>query len=854
MLSENKVHGPPVGKTPELLKQYGNIIAEQERKGFIERVPEDDNTSHTHYIPHHPVRKESSTTPIRIVYDCSCKQSHDSPSLNDCLHAGPPFLNDLSAILLRFRQHSFAFSADIEKAFLHVFLDETDRDDTRFLWLSDPNNPSSPFDTYRFKVVLFGATSSPFMLNATLKFHLARYANATSEDLLHNLYVDNLLSGCDSEEAAIQYFTEARAVLGSAGFNLRSWSSNSSSLQTTASQHQVCENKNPVKVLGMFWNTETDSIHLSPCSGMDNPTAITKREVLRWSSTIFDPLGLITPVTISAKLFLQQLWQKNISWDTTLNHDLFTRWMAIAHAITDATTLSLCRKYSALLPIPQSTSTYLHVFADASFKAYGAVAYIQQDNGSPSFVISKSRAAPLKQLTLPRLELKAAVLAAKLSSFVKTSLSLDCTVQLWSDSQIVLHWISSLKPLQPFVNRRVVEIRAISSCWKYCPSTDNPADLLTRGITAEQLRTSVHWLHGPTWLPTQQDWPTWDPADVLLTCLELQCVEHSCSDQTVSPQKPPAMYTVARVIDINNYSNLTKLLAVTAYVLRFTNNAKHTSPNSATHLSPAELSLANMKWVHAVQHEQFSAEIQNLQQSKSPQLSLVRQLRLFLDNDMLLRCGGRIHNAPLSELAKFPYLLPPKHHFTNLVILQAHTQLHHSGVNATLTLLRQRYWIPSGRQRVRSLLRKCVTCKKVAGKPYAAPDPPPLVKDQLNASCPFEVTGVDYTGALYVHTNSGEQRVYICLFTCAVSRTIHLEIVCDLTLQCFLQAFRRFVSRRSLSRLMLLDNISTYQAAAEELQTLFSSAALSEDLARRGVKWQFIPKRAHGSGAFGSIS
>ena len=155
---------------------------------------------------------------------------------------------------------------------------------------------------------------------------------------------------------------------------------------------------------------------------------------------------------------------------------------------------------------------------------------------------------------------------------------------------------------------------------------------------------------------------------------------------------------------------------------------------------------------------------------------------------------------------------------------------------------------------MQSLLRKCVTCKKVAGKPYAAPDPPPLVKDQLNASCPFEVTGVDYTGALYVHTNSGEQRVYICLFTCAVSRTIHLEIVCDLTLQCFLQAFRRFVSRRSLSRLMLLDNISTYQAAAEELQTLFSSAALSEDLARRGVKWQFIPKRAHGSGAFGSIS
>ena len=185
------------------------------------------------------------------------------------------------------------------------------------------------------------------------------------------------------------------------------------------------------------------------------------------------------------------------------------------------------------------------------------------------------------------------------------------------------------------------------------------------------------------------------------------------------------------------------------------------------HLLPAEFSLANAKWIHAVQHEQFSAEFQNLQ-SQSQRLSLVQQLRLFLDKDMLLRRGGRIYNAPLSELAKFPYLLPSKHHFTDLVILQAHTQLHHSGVNATLTLTRQRYWIPSGRQRVRSLLRKCVTCKRVAGKPYAAPDPPPLVKDRLNASRPFEVTGVDYTGALYVRSNTGEQKVCLPLHLCGI--------------------------------------------------------------------------------------
>ena len=156
---------------------HGGIIEEQEKRGFIEKVDTTSSKTNIHYIPHHPMRKESTTTPIRIVYNCSCKQSPTVPSLNDRLHPGPPFFNDLSAILLRFYQHRFAFSADIKKAFLHVYLDKADRDSTHFLWLSDHEDEHSPFITYRFKVVLFGATSSPFMLNAALTFHLTQNAS-----------------------------------------------------------------------------------------------------------------------------------------------------------------------------------------------------------------------------------------------------------------------------------------------------------------------------------------------------------------------------------------------------------------------------------------------------------------------------------------------------------------------------------------------------------------------------------------------------------------------------------------------------------------------------------------------------
>ena len=189
-----------------------------------------------------------------------------------------------------------------------------------------------------------------------------------------------------------------------------------------------------------------------------------------------------------------------------------------------------------------------------------------------------------------------------------------------------------------------------------------------------------------------------------------------------------------------------------------------------------------------------------------------------MDCDQLLRCGGRIHNAPLSESAKFPYLLPSRHHFTVFIIQQAHAVQLHSGVNATLTMLRQKYWIPFARQRIKSIIHKCVVCKKTSGKPYSKPDPPPLVKSRGNQVNPFVVTGVDFTGALYVRTTEGERKVYLCLFTCAASRAIHLEIVTDLTVESFLQAFRRFAGRRSIPKLLLSDNASTYLAAAEELK------------------------------------
>ena len=169
---------------------------------------------------------------------------------------------------------------------------------------------------------------------------------------------------------------------------------------------------------------------------------------------------------------------------------------------------------------------------------------------------------------------------------------------------------------------------------------------------------------------------------------------------------------------------------------------------------------------------------------KTPRTLLVRQLRLFLDTNGLLRCGGRIHNAPVSETIKFPYLLPSRH---SLI----HVRLCHSGTASTVTALRQSYWIPAARQYVKSILHNCVTCRKITGKPYPAPDPPPLPRLRAQDVNPFTFTGVDFTGALYVRQGKGEVKVYLCLFTCATTRAIHLEIVQDLTADMFLLALLR---------------------------------------------------------------
>ena len=354
------------------------------------------------------------------------------------------------------------------------------------------------------------------------------------------------------------------------------------------------------------------------------------------------------------------------------------------------------------------------------------------------------------------------------------------------------------------------------------------------------------WRSGPSWLlSTPETWPSWTPpGHSLLTQTEDLTDTEEASITPEDPYKQPGLH---HLLQTQKFSCLSRLVNITTYILRFVKNCKGNKQVKKTGpLTPIERDEAIRRLIQNAQRN----IIVSLPSKAMKRVPLVRHLRLFKDKFNLLRSGGRIHNAPLADSTKFPILLPPRSELTKLIITETHTRQLHSGVNATLTALRQRYWVPSGRQLVKKIISKCVTCRKINGTAYNPPEPPPLPKARLQQTRPFEITGVDFTGALYLKGSGTENKAYICLFTCATTRAIHLEIVTDLSVPTFILAFRRFAARKSLPKLIMSDNASTYTSAAEELKKLFESTVLKETLNRQHVEWRFIPKRAPWFGGF----
>lgn len=339
------------------MQEYGTVIQDQVVKGVIKKV-DNSQTSHpgkTHYLPHHPViRRNKETTKLCIVYDASIK-INGNPSLNVCLYSGPSLLPSIADVLIRFRFHKAALVTDIEKAFLMVSISPSDRDALRFVWLDDIHKDNPKEVVYRFCRVVFGVTSSPFLLNATIRQHLQKYAEENPElinALSNSLYLDDLTSGDSTVERAFYLFVKSKEIMADCGFNLRKWQSNSWQLRqitqgcdkfpdhkarhtatkgsfreedetytkTTIGMENLADAMCEQKVLGVSWNFLEDylTFPLKPLAQLASELPPTKRSILKVVAKILDPLGVISPVTLQMKLLFQELCKQKINWDDPL--------------------------------------------------------------------------------------------------------------------------------------------------------------------------------------------------------------------------------------------------------------------------------------------------------------------------------------------------------------------------------------------------------------------------------------------------------------------------------------------------------------------------------------------------------
>jgi len=897
---------------PDILLEYDAVIKDQIKRGIVEVVdtPEPGEEGKVHYLPHHAViRKDKSTTKLRVVYDASCKST--GPSLNDCLYTGPTMSQKIMEIILRFRSHKLALAGDIEKAFLNISVVKEDRDVLRFLWIDDVSKDTPNIVVLRFTRVTFGVTSSPFLLNATLNFHIERYRQQDSEfveTMTRATYVDDVSTGAETVDKAYELYLKSKVRLAEGGFNLRKFVTNSAELrqqiedneaniekcmnstseshnlsvdthtdETHLNQVQSSECTTEHKILGVQWNFNEDNFiyDLNSLGMYASNLEPTKRNVAAVAAKFYDPIGFLSPVTLQIKLLLQEICITKVGWDEELNDELKQRWKRIVESLLNSETILLDRCYFSEVK-EQVVSCNYHGFCDASNQAYAAVVYLQVRTTTSTyvkFVGSKTRVAPLDKQTIPRLELVSALILARLIVTITEALEKEVpadSINCWTDSTVALYWIIQVeKEWKQFVQNRVREIRTLvpAHAWKHCPGIENPADIPSRGMSAPELSCCSTWRTGPAWLSESNLEPTLDEnssMDPPAECLDEMTLKKR--NQQVSLLVTEESIHISELIKCDRFSSLQRLLRVTALVIKFvrilrsrvknreTMNKSTRALRSRTREFSKEEEIKTITETDITEAELYwIKEVQDVMTRNHRYKYWNQEFGAFTDEQGVIRCGGRISNAQIPYGTKHPILLDGNHQYSILLIKDCHLKVMHNGVKETLTELRTRFWLVKGRHTVRKIIHNCVICRKFEGRPYNAPMSPPLPESRIKECPPFTFTGIDFAGPLYVSEGKKKPsyKVWICLYTCCVTRAVHLDIVPNMTPEAFIRSLRRFAARRGLPSKIISDNGTTFQAASKMLISLMNDPSVRRHLAEERIEWSFnLPRAPWWGGVF----
>lgn len=825
-------------RSPELKCMYSDFLKEYLALGHMTRI--DTIPTPYYYLPHHCVQRESTTTKLRVVFDAGAKTT-SGKSLNDLQYIGPPLLNDLVGILLRFRQFAYVACADVEKLFRQVNVQSDQRQLQLIMWRE---NKQDAIGIYQLNTVTYGTASAPYLAMRCLR-QLAYDCTdeSVSDKILNSFYCDDFIYSHNDKQELLTLCKKVTEVLKTGCFPLRKWYFNfdvSSSDSFTKSLS--LDKTTQCKTLGLRWCNSSDQLHFKTNLNINiDITQLTKRKILSIISQVYDPLGLLAPNIIITKILIQQLWLRKIDWDEPVPSDLACSFIKLITSL----------QHLSEINIPRHVTTQyiqhleLHIFTDASQDAYGACAYLRSTCERTNKVVvrllcAKSKVAPLKVVSIPRLELCGALVGARLYKKIAASMNFTFDkVYFWSDSTIVLGWLRTHPTLlKTFVQNRVCEINDLTTgcAWSHVQGVFNPADLLTRGIHLTELIHNDLWWIGPRFI-LDGDYDNYT-SDIPLTDLP-----------ETKPNKVVGLYVSCNVFPFGNFSSFIRMIRAAAYILRFVHNTRHKTERKHGSLTVDELRKSTILLARLSQIDSFPQEYALLS-NKSSNIKFPRNmsgLNLFLDKDLVIRVGGRLNNSiDFTYDKKHPVLLSSKHKFTLLLFEYKHRYLCHAGPQLLLSTIREEWWPLGGRNLARSIVHKCVRCVRLNAKTLS-PIMGDLPSSRLIPGFPFMHTGTDYCGPVYILNRQGRGsrliKCYICIFVCFATRALHLELVTTLSAEGYLLCLKRFISRRGKPAIIFSDNGRNYIGAAKELGEFLSkqSNALIEGAALDGISFKFIP-------------
>ena len=834
-------------KNPELSSQYHRFLEEYLSLGHM--VPTNDDSKFV--IPHHCVSKvDRGEIKLRVVFDGSVKTSLGS--LNDHLFVGPALQNDIRDILLNFRAHAVVFVTDAVKMYRQILVDPLDRPYQQILWRFDN---ADAIQRYNLCTVTYGLSCAPFLALRTLQqLRLDEGANfpLASEVLRRDIYIDDLATGTSSLEGALILTRQVIDLMRRGGFELGKWASNHPELMRAIQPHPAenisevhwdHKDDTSIKVLGLKWNPSSDCFSYNLNAP---PTILSKRGILSTVARVFDPLGFLGPFMLLMKSFIQELWKLRLDWDDEIPSNLANDWQQLIQELDLLSNIHVPR----FVVSAEAFQFQIVGFCDASLKGYCGALYIRTITSTgiaSQLLTAKTKLAPVKAVSIPRLELCGAHLLAKLYHSIQGFLQLLPATghppTFFSDSTIVLGWLRTpTYRLKTFVGNRVSQIAELTdlSLWRHVNTHDNPSDWGSRGCLPRDLIHNSMWWSGPGWLSQpERTWPSED---------EMQhnsLPELKAEPISVLISIPTGLqFCISWMERISSYE---KLIRIVAFITQAMYN-RLSSPSNSKRKSYIQFKEAEKSCVKAVQRFYF---FEGLEPSLLKIPSKFSSLNPFIDSNGLLRVGGRLTNSNLPEFWKQQILLPPQAHLTHLIVEHYHKLLLHPGPNLQQAVIQTRFWIPAARRLIRQRTFSCLKCYKSKAK-LITPMMGDLPTYRVEGGRAFLHVGVDFAGPFTVKESHRRKapchKSYLGLFVCMATKALHLEIVSNQSTDAFLAAFSRLISRRGYPSDVYSDCGSNFKGAARELKELLklfneehNKQALQTLTASQGVNWHFNP-------------